>query len=61
MEDIVVWNPGHEKAKAISDLHAGGENEFVCVEVGAVGEMVFLRRGEEWSGWQTLSVGHNRE
>ncbi|MBA6223287.1 D-hexose-6-phosphate mutarotase [Colwellia sp. MB02u-18] len=27
----VLWNPG-EEAKTIADLHADGENEFICLE-----------------------------
>lgn len=28
----VLWNPGHEIAKNMQDIHPQGENEFVCLE-----------------------------
>ncbi|QBG37506.1 D-hexose-6-phosphate mutarotase [Litorilituus sediminis] len=28
----VLWNPGTETASAMTDIHAGGEHEFVCLE-----------------------------
>lgn len=28
----VLWNPGQETAEQMADVHAGGENEFVCLE-----------------------------
>jgi glucose-6-phosphate 1-epimerase len=28
----VLWNPGHEIAKNMRDIHPKGENEFICLE-----------------------------
>ncbi|TKB44236.1 D-hexose-6-phosphate mutarotase [Thalassotalea mangrovi] len=30
----IVWNPGEDLASTMSDIHPGGEQEFVCVEAG---------------------------
>jgi glucose-6-phosphate 1-epimerase len=34
----VVWNPGPEKARALSDLDPDGFERFVCLEAGNVGD-----------------------
>ncbi|KAI8918131.1 galactose mutarotase-like domain-containing protein [Entophlyctis helioformis] len=54
--DVVVWNPWTEKAKAMADF---GDDEFtqmVCVEVGNVSAGTLLRAGEEWEGGQVLTA-----
>ncbi|WP_394175066.1 D-hexose-6-phosphate mutarotase [Thalassotalea litorea] len=30
----IVWNPGEDLANTMTDIHDGGEQEFVCVEAG---------------------------
>ncbi|GAX27284.1 glucose-6-phosphate 1-epimerase [Fistulifera solaris] len=49
----VVWNPGKEKAQAMSDMHDGAHEEFVCVEPGILtdrtirlqpGDVAFLKQ-----------------
>jgi len=35
--DVVVWNPGPERARAIADLGDDDWQCFVCVEPGRVG------------------------
>jgi glucose-6-phosphate 1-epimerase len=54
--DAVVWNPGAEKAAALSDLTPGGQRHFLCVEAGAVLHPVMLGPGERWTGIQTVQV-----
>lgn len=34
----VVWNPGPEKARALSDLDPGAFQRFVCLESGDIGD-----------------------
>ncbi len=40
----VLWNPGTELAKTMVDVHAGGEQEYVCLEAAN-------------SKWQALAAG----
>ncbi|BBB69962.1 D-hexose-6-phosphate mutarotase [Undibacterium sp. YM2] len=58
--DAVVWNPGAGAAK-INDLHAGGENNMLCVEAATILRPIMLAPGDSWSGSQTLEVksAHN--
>ena len=52
--DAVVWNPGAERAAALSDLDAEGYRNFLCVEAAAVGVPLRLAPGARWSGMQRL-------
>jgi glucose-6-phosphate 1-epimerase len=52
--DTVVWNPGPQRAAALSDLEADGWKRFLCVEAAVVGRPVQLAPGAGWSGTQTL-------
>lgn len=52
--DVVLWNPGPERAAALADLEPGGADRFVCVEAAVVGRPVRLAPGERWAGAQTL-------
>lgn len=54
--DTVVWNPGTEKAAALTDLEPDGQRHMVCVEAAAIGEPVVLVPGAIWSGTQSLTV-----
>jgi glucose-6-phosphate 1-epimerase len=49
-----VWNPGAERAAALSDLDAGGYRNFLCVEAANIGVPVRLGPGAEWRGRQRL-------
>lgn len=40
----VLWNPGQEIAKNMSDIHSGGEHEFVCLEAAN-------------TQWQSIAAG----
>ncbi len=53
--DVVVWNPGAEKAAAMADLGAEAARRFVCIEAALVGQSVTLSPGERWSGTQTVT------
>ena len=52
--DVVIWNPGAEKAAALTDMEAGGERHMLCVEAAVVQNPVTLEAGQYWSGSQTL-------
>ena len=54
--DVVVWNPGREKAAALADLAPGDDRRFLCVEAALIGNPVRLADGEQWWGRQTLIV-----
>ena len=54
--DLVVWNPGQEKAAALSDLHADGYRQFVCIEAAAIGNAIELAAGKSWRGTQLLRL-----
>ena len=53
--DVVVWNPGEERAAALTDLEPGGWLRMLCVEAAAIGTPVRLEPGERWTGQQTLT------
>ena len=52
--DVVVWNPGVEKAAALVDMEPGGERRMLCVEAAVVQRPVALDALQRWSGTQTL-------
>jgi glucose-6-phosphate 1-epimerase len=54
--DVVVWNPGRERAAALRDLEPGGERHFVCVEAAVIQEPVTLGPQRRWMGTQTLTA-----
>jgi glucose-6-phosphate 1-epimerase len=58
--DVVVWNPGKEKAAQMSDLAAQDYRSFVCVEAAAVDKAVRLAVGETWSGSQHIMISSNQ-
>jgi glucose-6-phosphate 1-epimerase len=54
--DVVVWNPGEERAAGLTDLEPGGWLRMLCVEAAAIGTPVRLEPGERWTGQQTLTA-----
>lgn len=54
--DVVIWNPGAEKAAALADMEPDGECRMLCVEAAAVQTPVTLNGGQRWSGTQTLTA-----
>jgi glucose-6-phosphate 1-epimerase len=54
--DVVVWNPGAERAAALTDLEPGGWLRMLCVEAAVVGTPVRLAPGERWTGQQVLTA-----
>lgn len=54
--EVVVWNPGADKAAALDDLPAGAERRFVCVEAAAIDPPITLAPGARWVGAQRLTA-----
>jgi glucose-6-phosphate 1-epimerase len=52
--DVVVWNPGRDKAAALADLAPEEFRRFLCVEAACVGRPLRLDSGAHWWGRQTL-------
>jgi glucose-6-phosphate 1-epimerase len=50
----VVWNPGRDKV--LPDLPAGGYAHMLCVEAAQVMAPAQVVPGEQWQGWQRLTV-----
>ena len=53
----MVWNPGPEKARALSDLGDAEYREMVCVEAAAAAAPVVVQPGATWWGSQRVEVG----
>lgn len=54
--DVVLWNPGRERAAALPDLESGGERCFVCIEAAVIQVPVTLGPQRRWMGSQTLTA-----
>ena len=54
--DVVVWNPGPERAAALADLEPDGYRRMVCIEAAAIGQRVALAPGGEWQSSQQIDV-----
>lgn len=54
LPDVVVWNPGEQKAAKMADMEPGGWRRMLCVEAAAVQERIVLQPGERWEGVQRL-------
>jgi len=55
--DVVVWNPGPQKAAQLGDMPGDDWQKMLCVEAARVIDPVTLAPGEEWAGMQTLVAG----
>jgi glucose-6-phosphate 1-epimerase len=55
--DVVVWNPGPEKAAQLDDLPDDDWRKMLCVEAARVIDPVTLPPGEEWAAMQTFIAG----
>ena len=54
--DVVVWNPGPEAAKSMSDMADDEWQRMLCVEAAAIDKPVTLQPGETWKGRQSLQA-----
>ena len=52
--DAVVWNPGPERAAALSDLEPDGYLRMLCIEAAVIGDPVTLAPGAAWTGTQII-------
>ena len=55
-QDVVVWNPGAERAASLADLAQGEWRNMVCIEAARIGNPVQLEAGQCWAGIQQLNV-----
>jgi len=54
--DIVLWNPGEERAARIPDLEPEGYRHMLCIEAAVVGTPVRLSAGQSWRGGQRIET-----
>lgn len=54
--DVVVWNPGPEQARKLSDLPDDGWLQMLCVEAASIHEPVEVAAGDTWTGRQRLGA-----
>ncbi|WP_088285452.1 D-hexose-6-phosphate mutarotase [Ideonella sp. A 288] len=47
-DDVVVWNPGPDKAAAMTDMPSDDWLRMLCVEAAAIGAPVTLAPGQQW-------------
>lgn len=55
-EDTVVWNPGPDNARRLTDFPDNGWLQMLCVEAACVAVPVVVQPGATWIGSQILSV-----
>ena len=55
-QDVVVWNPGAERAATLADLAPGEWRNMLCIEPARIANPVQLEAGQHWAGIQQLSV-----
>lgn len=59
-EDVVVWNPGPEKAARLGDMPPEDWQRMLCIEAAAVGTPVHLAPGKTWRGMQRIELPQAR-
>ena len=52
----VVWNPGAQGCAALADMPADGYAHMLCVEAAQVFDPITVSAGQQWQGWQRLTV-----
>lgn len=57
--DAVIWNPGPDKARALTDLGDGEYRQLLCVEAAAAAQPVAVAPGARWEGAQQLTLGEH--
>ncbi len=55
--DVVVWNPGPQRAAMLDDLPDEGWRDMFCVEAAAIGAPIVVQPGKCWIGRQTIDIG----
>jgi glucose-6-phosphate 1-epimerase len=59
--DVVIWNPGSEKAAELNDMEPSGEQRMLCIEAAVVQTPVVLEPGRRWSGTQTMIAAGEKQ
>jgi glucose-6-phosphate 1-epimerase len=54
--DVVVWNPGPQRAAALIDLPDDGWLQMLCIEAAQIKRPITLAPGQEWVGRQGFEV-----
>lgn len=54
--DIVVWNPGAQRAATLQDMPPDGYRSMVCIESARIADPVTLGPSQSWTGVQRLSL-----
>ncbi len=54
--DLVVWNPGPDKAAAMTDLPDDDWLRLLCVEGACIGQPITLAAGQEWAARQAFEA-----
>lgn len=52
--EVVVWNPGAEATKKLSDMADNEYQKMLCVEAAIIDNLITLHPDEAWSGSQVL-------
>ncbi|MEO6625952.1 MAG: D-hexose-6-phosphate mutarotase [Burkholderiaceae bacterium] len=55
-QDVVVWNPGAQRAASLPDLAPGAWRNMLCIEAARIANPVHLAAGHRWVGRQQLAV-----
>lgn len=55
--DTVVWNPGPERARMLTDMPDEDWQHMLCIEAACASAAVTVGAGESWEGSQRLSIG----
>lgn len=59
--DLVIWNPGAEKAAALTDMETGSYRRMLCIEPAVFNPPVRLAPGGMWTGTQVLHYAQAAE
>jgi glucose-6-phosphate 1-epimerase len=54
--DVVVWNPGPDKAAAMADLPDDDWLRMLCIEAACIGQPITLAPGQEWAARQAFEA-----
>jgi len=55
-QDVVVWNPGPQKAVALVDMPPEDHKHLICIEAAQVNTPIRLEPGQIWEGAQRICI-----
>ncbi len=55
-DDVVVWNPGPDKAASMTDLPDDDWLRMLCIEAACIGRPVTLAAGQDWAARQSFEA-----